>query len=72
MGIETELAKYGGWGVAIGSLILVGFIINRFLIFMKCFGKSIDANTKVTTEMHTFLKSLNGNIAKATKNKLKE
>jgi hypothetical protein len=70
--IDTELAKYGAWGVAIAALILVGWIVNKFLTFMKCFGDSVDANTKVTLEMHAFLKNLNGKLAKAIKSKMKE
>ena len=63
--IDTELAKYGPTGVSIALIIGVVYIICKLIPIFKMFVESINANTKVTIEMHTFLKSLNGKLKKA-------
>lgn len=55
--IDTELAKYGPTGVAIGALVLVWLLVR---LFVNKVTSTMDANTKATIEMTTYLKLRNG------------
>ncbi len=92
--IPEELAKYGATGIALGALILIGWLIKMFLDRQRCaeeehqkfmtnimrmnrdsyrdLKKSVDKSTKATSEMHDFLKNLNGKFKKAYKEKCEE
>ena len=66
MEIETlkELAAAGSAGVAIALIIAVVWIIKLIIPIIRDMQNSIQANTKVTTEMYEFLKNLNGRLRK--------
>lgn len=55
MELTTELAKYGGFGVAIGSFILIAIILKYVFAFMKEVGMkikdSLDKNNEVTSSL---------------------
>ena len=64
-----ELAKYGSTGIAIALIIAICWIVKLIIPVIRDMRGSIDANTKVTTQMHTFMKALNGDIRRAVKKK---
>ena len=64
-----ELAKVGGPVVVVVGLILyfVYKIVCKILPTVDRLHESVNANTKVTIEMHTFLNNLNGRLRKQFK-----
>ena len=71
----VEAAKYGGWGVAVISIIAFCYLFAKVLLFLRdkdnglC--KAIEDNTKIATQLHEFLKNLNGRLKKSVKGKTK-
>lgn len=67
----AKLAEYGSCGIAIAMIIAIVYLICKlaplFFSALAEMRKSINANTKVTTQMYQFLKNLNGRLAKSTK-----
>jgi len=66
--METELAKYGAYGIAI-AIIGILFWVIKFLFkegtgIIKNLNDSIKENTKVTNENLTYLKQKNGSMEK--------
>lgn len=61
----SDLAQAGSTGIAIALIILVGYIVKCLIPIAKVFSETLAANTKATTEMHEFLKNLNGSLRKA-------
>ena len=68
-----ELLKIGGPTAVIVFLFLYfGWRVVKECVMpaAKDFKQALDQNTKVTTEMHEFMKSLNGRLKGAVKDKL--
>ena len=67
----TDLATYGATGICIAIIIAIVYMVTKCVpIYEKIMAEmrhSIEANTKVTTEMYEFLKNLNGKLRKVTK-----
>ena len=70
----VDLAKYGPTGALIIFIVAFFFFTYKIICLatplFQQFQVSIDANTKATTEMHEFMKNLNGRLRQAVKDKL--
>jgi predicted protein tyrosine phosphatase len=67
----SKLATYGGTGVAIAMIIATVYVVCKLapllINALETFRSSLEANTKVTVEMHEFLRNLNGKLVQAIK-----
>jgi hypothetical protein len=67
----TELAKYGVVGIAIALILAICWIVDKFLKFLAKSNETLERNTQATTEMHEFLRNLNGALRQAIQDKIK-
>lgn len=68
----SVLVQGGAVGISIGLIILIGYIFKNLIPVFKSFNDILNANTVATTEMHEFLKGLNGRLKRAVDDKLSE
>lgn len=68
----NTIIQGGAVGIAVGLIILIGYMVKCLLPVFKTFNDALNKNTKATTEMHEFMKTLNGRLRRAVKEKLDE
>lgn len=65
----TKLAKYGSTGIAIGLIILVGYIVQMFSVVLN---ETITDNTRAINDLRISVEKLNYNLDRVDISKLLE